>query len=381
MTYARARLWLGITGVGTMVLLTAGMLLSALPQKLLPQSSNWAIQDLVALSGFLLAFLIVMLPFDVVGGYVLPTRWNKAKVDLSQFLRRWTIGVSTQVLLFLLSGLVILAAGRVGGLPAVLAVIFLLMGTCLAAQGMLIRLVTQQTHSPGNQFARIHEQLSEWGLPTVKLVIVDHLDPGFTGGVIGLPGRETLIIPRSWIETLSAEQAAVAVARRVEAIRSGSRSLGLLVAVGWILSGFGLASLLPGAGVQSVAQLVTTCCGFTLWMFLGLLTLPSVSRWATYQLDNRVIQRGISGQLLHSTVAALDCLQDDESQRPALIETIFHPVPSLKNRQSQARILLPGAWHAARMMLFLSWSCLGLLSRAVHCNAGRPELWVMLPTD
>jgi hypothetical protein len=65
-----------------------------------------------------------------------------------------------------------------------------------------------------------------------------------------------------------------------------------------------------------------------------------------------------------------------------LIESIFHPVPSLSNRRAlSTRTYPPIAWHAARMTLFLSWGCAGLLSRAVHCNVGRPELWVMLPTD
>ncbi len=33
------------------------------------------------------------------------------------------------------------------------------------------------------------------------------------------------------------------------------------------------------------------------------------------------------------------------------------------------------------MSLFLSWACFGFLSRAVHCNSGIPELWVLLPCD
>jgi hypothetical protein len=38
-----------------------------------------------------------------------------------------------------------------------------------------------------------------------------------------------------------------------------------------------------------------------------------------------------------------------------------------------------GAWHAARTTLFLSWAGFGLLSRAVHCNSGRPEPWALPP--
>ena len=40
-----------------------------------------------------------------------------------------------------------------------------------------------------------------------------------------------------------------------------------------------------------------------------------------------------------------------------------------------------GAHQATRLALYLSWACLGVLARAVHCNAGRPEVWVLLPSD
>ncbi len=213
------------------------------------------------------------------------------------------------------------------------------------------------------------------------MIVLEHEDPGFTGGVVGLPGQETIVIPHGWLEGLSPQQLATAVARRLLAIDSGGRSRGLAVALAWVVVGFSVSALLPGAGTQSVAQLVTTCCGFTCWTFLGLLVLPTVSRQASYAIDRRVIQLGVAESLLDSTLSTLDRVQDDEPRRPAFIEAIFHPVPSVAKRQQIANSSHVGAWHVARMVLFLSWSCMGLLSRAVHCNAGRPELWVMLPTD
>ena len=150
--------------------------------------------------------------------------------------------------------------------------------------------------------------------------------------------------------------------------------------MGWVLIGFVAAAHLPGAGGCTVAELVATCCGFTCWSFLGLLILPTVSRQAAYTIDRQVLELGLSQEALGDVMLVLNTLQAEESERPAWIEAIFHPVPCSENRK-QARRGSPGAWHAARMMLFLSWSCLGLLSRAVHCNAGRPELWVLLPTD
>jgi hypothetical protein len=38
-------------------------------------------------------------------------------------------------------------------------------------------------------------------------------------------------------------------------------------------------------------------------------------------------------------------------------------------------------WNVARAALVLSPCTLGLLSRAVHCNAGRPALWFFPPCD
>lgn len=178
MTYARARLWLGICGVGTTVVLTASVVIKQTPELLLPDSDEWRLLDGAALLGFVLCFVLLMLPFDVLGGYVLPRRHGRQVRSFWSFARHWALGVTVQSTLFVLTGLLILAGGRIAGLP--------------------------------------------------------------------------------------------------------------------------------GA-----------------------------------------------------------------------------PVPSVDNRRRLTRNSpwSLGGWHAARTTLFLSWSCLGLLSRAVHCNAGRPELWVLLPTD
>ncbi len=118
-----------------------------------------------------------------------------------------------------------------------------------------------------------------------------------------------------------------------------------------------------------------------MWTFIGILVLPTLSRQASYAIDRNVIRRGVPKELLMAMLKSLDRLQDDEPTRPTIIETIFHPVPSIENRSISSVGGSPIAWHSARTMLFLSWACMGLLARAVHCNVGRPELWVMLPTD
>ena len=159
---------------------------------------------------------------------------------------------------------------------------------------------------------------------------------------------------------------------------------GVVLAVAWNTFGFLLASLLPGAGVTTVAQLLTTALGFTLWTFLGLLLLPTASRRATVAADAAFVQDEATQVGLSEAVHTLDGLQDDEPERSPGLESIFHPVPSAGNRLralAKREAMDPGPWHLARTALFLSHAGLSLLPRAVHCNVGRPELWVYLPTD
>lgn len=382
MTYARARLWLGICGVGTTVVVCVAMVVGKVPYAMFPDTTTWRFMDVLSLVGFVVGFLIFMLPFDLLGGYVLPRLHTRQSQSFTAFARQWMIGVATQSTLFVLTGLAILAGGRAAGVLGTIVVIAGSACIYLFMQGLLARVVMGGVCLEGTlQLEAVWRELESWGLQKPKILVAKHADVGFTGGVVGCPGLETFIIPRRWLEVLSMRELAVAIARRKLAVETGSRLRGLLVAITWVLSGFMIATLMPGAGVRSIAQLVTTFCGFTFWMFFGLLILPTVSRLASYTIDKQVVGRGVPEDLLGSTLQKLDRLQDDESRRPAWIENIFHPVPSLDNRRDLTGGGSPGAWHAARMMLFLSWSCLGLLSRAVHCNAGRPELWVLLPTD
>ena len=382
MTYARARLWLGIIGVGTFVTIALALVASGAPHRLFPDQAAGLRRDAFGLTRFVLGVVVLTLPLDVCGGFLLPRQFGRTTHSFVAFLRDWLRGIVIQSTAFILSGLVILWAGRFGGFTGAVGAVAVLAVGYVTAQGVLANLLTRgvwTVHSPHVEL--VEKQLRRWGLNRCRLVVVDHVDPGFTGGIVGLPGLEQIVLPRLWIEMLHIEQVALAVARRVEAIVTGSRTRGLLLALAWVLIGFLASASLPGAGVHSVAELVTTCCGFTCWSFVGLLVLPTLSRKAAYALDRRMVERGIPAELLDDMLTALDRLQDDEPQRATMVESIFHPVPSVANRRAPSGATEPGAWHVARMTLFLSWACMGMLARVVHCNAGRPELWVMLPTD
>ncbi len=387
MTYARARLLLGMFGVGSIVVLSAILLLTQYPLEVLPDSDLWSGNDMPALALFFACLVGVLFPMDLLGGFLLPNRWRPNTISLGTFVARWVRGVLIQGALFLANSLLILFMGRWLGVP----------GAALAVAGIAIILVGSQlqiarfvgalkTHVADNAkffpaIVKAQFVVSTWGLKSRPITVLGHHDTGFTGGVVGLPGMETVVLPAATLTKLSPEQLAIVIARRLEAIQSGSRMRGLVLALAWVVTGFALSTMLPGAGVTSVAGLAMTCLGFTLWTFFGLLTLPTLSRQAAYAIDGKVLQSGASAEVFRHTAKTLDALQDDEPRRSALIETIFHPVPSVDNRSTATSGNAPIAWHAARITLFVSWACMGMLVRAVHCNVGRPELWVMLPTD
>ncbi|MCU0228003.1 MAG: hypothetical protein MUF01_10225 [Bryobacterales bacterium] len=348
MTYARARLWLGISGVGTWVLAALAGL-----------SWQWgSLLDTLPIAGALAmvvgTHLVVQLPFDWLGGVRLPAQFGRPTVTWTRLLR----GVGLQAITWWTASLAIYVAGHAAGIGGALAVLMAGMVTLIAIQGALARLV-------GGWKVAVDPK-GAW--------LAGSTDPAFVGGWVGLGAWRRLVMPAWWSPAMRSVQQQ----RRQEVLRSGARTFGLLVAVAYNGVGFAASfALAPGAGFGSPGEYLHLLLGFTLWQFVGLLTLPSVSRGAVFLADRLVEQRGLAWQ---ETAKALDQLQDDEPSRSPWVERIFHPVPSL-----QSRLRKPsagwGAWQAARLALYLSWMVPGLLARAVHCNAGRPELWVLFPGD
>jgi hypothetical protein len=390
MTYARARLWLGISGVGFWVALAATLLMA----QAAPFSDSFVAQPSLAndaknLSVLLGFYVLLSAPFDWLGGYWLPRRFTRTAPTLPKFIAQWLRGVAGQSLVLLAAGLTLLAAGRAGGRWGAILAALLVMVVLLAAQGWMARFIGG-LRTAGASLQPYEPWLARWGIKIPAATVLQVSDPAFVGGFVGWPGRERLVLPASWIQrktglpVLSDEAVATQIARRIGVVERGSRQRGVWLALLWNVMGFALATTLPGAGVTNSGELLMTACGFTLWSFLGLLTLPSFSRPGVFEGDFFAAQHGIPRAALGRTAATLDQWQDDEPARSPLVETIFHPIPSVQSRLQQlaAQGGEPrGAWQAARVALFLSWGCFGFLSRAVHCNSGRPELWVLFPGD
>lgn len=390
MTYARARLWLGITAVGSLVVLSSLALGLGLPNRWLSAATSHSVSDGWQLAAVLLMGLVWLLPFDYLGGQWAPRRFGRLAGEDHSWWARYLTVAAAQFSVFLLVAMGLLTSGRWGGWLA--AVLFAAGAMWLIDQlrtWYVLRLaLSREQFLPA--VSRAIDRAVVWGTrPKADVVVVEHTDEGFTGGIVWRLGRPVIVLPRLWIEQLSAESLACVLARRASAIESGAFRRGTYVAYLWNLGGLAICGLLPLAGFTSVATLVTTGLYFTIWSFIGLLWLPSVSRQAARALDQQLSEtagsRQVDGvaidEIVRQTALQLDRWQDHEPRRGVWIERIFHPIPSAETRGSATPKSDWAAWNSARLTLAYSWGCAGLLSRAVHCNLGRPELWLILPID
>ena len=379
MSYARARLWIGISGVGLNVLIALGILLLAAPDDALSDSSA-----MDAIWVVFAAYVLWMLPFDFLGGWWLPRRYGRSQQSAAGFFVDWASGMLLQSIVFLACGASMIWAARFAGIGGGVVLLLLLFITLLAMRPLWVRIFSRSSANDTVSDVRvIREAVSHWGVDAVPIVFRGGPTSGFTGGIVGML-RPRIVFPDQWRSLLSHEEIAALAARRSLTISTGSHIMGLIVAAMWTLSAFVAGNWGAGTlatGPQTASDLLHVIAGATLWNFLGLLILPSVSRFAARRLDGMTIAR-VPQELLKSAQEKVDRVQDDEPHRPQGVELIFHPVPSValrKHRELTAEGAVP--WHLARQVLFLSWAICNPLARAVHCNAGQSLLWICPPTD
>ncbi len=379
MSYAKQRLFLGICNVGTIVLLSLFFLANRLPDRCF-LGQGLGMSTIIQLIAIQFCYVLVSAPFDIIGGLVLPTRHARGNFQINAVLPKWLRAVALQMVVFVSFGTSLILAETNYGLFG---------GLCLFLTYLVFLTVFQSTflNFVATAFQTNEKTYRDAPLDTDskpgQIRLHSSLDSGFSGGITGLPGFEKIIIPTGWIENLPKTVVKTEVLRRLAAISTGSRTRGVLIAFAWNLVGFFICHTLIGGPVNSVAKFADLVLIFTLWCFVGLLILPTISRAGVIEVDHYVLENNATMENLVVTMRSLDRLQEDEPSRNETIETIFHPIPCVDNRISclaSSKTAPIGAWYAARFSIYLS-GCLSLLSRAVHCNCGLPERWILLPAD
>jgi len=374
--YGRARLWLGMAAVGSLVTLTTLGLFLDLPARIQQNIDSTIWGQARAILLFVLIYAAIQLPFDLFGGYLLPKRFGRSHEQFPRYLLSLARGVTAHAATLFLTAMAILLAGRWGGIVGTVAAGLLISLLLLRGRVAIAKLMAPLQLTPiEHTFVQTREAL--------PIIVAQSSDEGFTGAVVGVWRPRLQIVPKRWREVLGAIGFEAALNRRALAVKTGSWRRGRVVAVLFTLTGLAITAWLVGSSrLGTAGGTIEFSLWFTLWSFIGLLTLPTLSRRGVIEIDERAQIEEKSPETLRTTTRLLDDLQDGEPIRPALIETIFHPIPSVQNRLDGPRLKgRIGFWDAARSSIYLSLAGLGLLGRAVHCNCGRPSLWVFLPTD
>ncbi len=378
LTYARARLFLGTSAVGTLVVLSVLALVLDLPGRFLPTAPGaWPI-DAASIALVVALHAAVLAPFDLFAGLLIPREYGRTSEPVGSFLVRWARGAAVHGVALTVAGMALMLAARAGGG----------WGAMAAFLGLSLALVAWQPRvaaAVGGLKLRRTADAPPGDLGPRTLVAGTD-QPHVTGGAFGLPFRTAWLFPERWLAAPDRVALDLQVMRRREIQRSGARDRGVVLALAWNAWPLLLALALWGAPVVA-ADVVRVALLGTLGSFVGVLLLPTPSRWAVHRADLGAVAAGADPNTLAAALDELDLDQDGEPDRPEVVEAVFHPIPALSSR----RAVLSGgdapgprlgsAWHAARVALYTSWAGVGFLGRAVHCNLGRPEVWVFLPSD
>ena len=379
LTYARARLFLGASAVGTLVVLAALALLLGLPERWWPSEPGPFGRDVLAWAVAVAVHAAVLAPFDLFAGSLLPRAYGRTTEPVGPFLTRWLRGAVLHGLALTAAGALAMAAARGAGGWGAFAALASLSLALLAAQPWVAAAVAGwRVRRPPHGGA-----LAAFGAGAMAY---DAPQPHVTGGAYGVPGRTAWVVPGRWATDPDRVALDAQAVRRAWIARSGARDRGVLLALAWNALPLLLVLAVWGAPIAA-ADVVRWALLATLWSFVGLLVLPTSSRRAVLDADAAARAQGVDAARLTAALRRLDLDQDDEPERSTGVETIFHPIPELRRRAARlASVEAPepsrtSAWHAARVALYASWASAGFLGRAVHCNLGRPEVWVFLPSD
>jgi hypothetical protein len=351
---ARQRLWLGITHVGFWVVVSVAGLCWLRWGRTADSTLNPV--------AVVLGVIAVQGVFDAVGGWWLMPLPRSGAVG---FLRGWIRGLLVHSAVLAGVGVLgILSLRMTGGFcgGVALASVLLALG-----RGFLFRAISG---------GAIREAVIEGG---EKVRVHSVGDPSFTGGVVGLGRGATIVIPEGWLHRVPRPELAVELFRRRWQIEQGLPGRAFLLLLAWNLVGAWVGGLVVDPGSLSAGHaMLGHACWMTVWTFLSLLLLPSLGRGTVLEADRAAAKAGLDPS---AWIRLFPKLTGEDGNSKAALQNIFYPIPSAEIRlrslgEARARLVLG---PVARGNLYYSVAGLTLLGRSVHCNVGRPGLWVFPP--
>lgn len=353
---ARRRLTLGIANVGLWVAVSVAGIFWVSSRKMVSLHP-------VDLLRFLVAAVTVQSLFDWMGGTILMPPEDAAP---RRFFLPWIRGVLAHSFLLCGSGVLCYWNFRLSG--GFSLAVLLASSSLFIFRRQVLRFVSGVRADPAD-------------LAGHAVLGADSTDPSFTGATCGIGGSALILLPERWRKSLSHSQIATLIQRRLWEVETHLPARSLLASLCWNLAGCQSGSLvlaLPGRLPEQA--LLLQCFWMTLWGFLGLLILPALSRSSVLGADRAAKAKNLDAK---GWIEAFPAITGEDGNPKFLVQRVFYPIPSAEERIRGLATSpdLPFLGNVARTNLFLSLATLTILGRCVHCNVGRPELWVFPPSD
>lgn len=366
MTYLKARQYVAWGGI-LIWMVVAAALWGLSYRDLWPE----ALDQRLSAVGLLMALQIgVGLPLDWLGGYWLPHRYARSEISLGEWFISWAKAAVAQALLMGLLVLVLMGATAWLGWLGALGWLAISMLLLLGFQFYLHLGLTWHPHLMENNQGRL-------------LFLVRQKDRTFTGGIYGIPGKESIVYPEYWRDRFPEAVNRLLVARRHGAVNTGAHGRGVLLALGWNLLLFAAAVYLSPEMPSQGHGLLGTVGAFTLLSVLTpLLPLPWLSRRAVYEMDRWTYYQRMNPDDLRRSIELTHRLREDTGEEKLPLSR-WMSTPSRARREAHfaSQKAVQGAWQASRQANFASWAGFNLLNRSWPDQLGRPELWVFPPVD
>ena len=202
MTYARKRLWLGISGVGLTVVVSLAAVVFHLPHRLIPPDADRQFTTALAATALVwMLHALLLLPLDIIGGLVVV----REKPGVLRWIAAWLRGVTVQWLWYALAAALLLRTGqqfgrdgRAAGVPVAAVGVAQPAGAGGVAGGRLAHRAGLAGAGGGGRCGR------PWAPRRVREIGCD--DPAFTGAWSGTSAQR-LWVPQRWGQVAAARAA------------------------------------------------------------------------------------------------------------------------------------------------------------------------------
>ena len=342
--YPKIRIWCGITSIGFNLFLP-WIIFFLITFKILPSPGESGRTIFLTILSYFCFVSLVNGPLDFISGFFLEKKAGRYSYSSKQWISQWIAGSFAFIILQTVGGCLLvfilhkLSYGFFIG-------IFLLIVAAVVVQRWHFFLIPSLLKKP---YPLSHEYLSQLAQELFPLGLKKMMEEemlyfyqsedgvSVNGGSIGWGDQRRYMISSASAALLTPRELALLIWRDETII--GPQKMRKHFYYSWIycVGGLAVACYLVFNMILPLlwSQWLLSISLLSSWFFLALFLLPSYSRKKHLIADAQIITHGVDRKEYSALLKKLQTLNSTEEKTSTLIETIFHPIPTLKSRLQQ----------------------------------------------